>query len=270
MGSIMFDIIVPLCNYYKNSFGHRIAAIKYIYQNFFIKQKGLGKIIYVEQALETRTPYLDEIRCFAIQNPGPYKVALVGVKHPVFNKQWCINVGVKNTESPDIVIADCDIWGRDNIFDRTFRLMRLSNSPWAFAWNRMVQTDEKERGDCIIEGCFPIGSRSVVPSRGGFEGGFVAFKRQFFIDIGMANEEMTELGGVDNDIVMRAEYASGQYLKNPAVAVHLWHPRPRIQDRRSRPSRVENIKILLEGKKDIGAYIERLKKKNFGDYKCPA
>ena len=268
----MFDIIVPLCNYYKDSFKYRLEAIRHIYNSFFLKQKGLDKILYVEQSLNGEYPYLDKIRHFSMpQYPGPLKAELIGIEHPIFNKQWCINVGARFSKATHIIIADCDIWARDDVFDRTFRMMRLIGCPWAFAWNRMIQTDEKTRRECIEHGRFPVTNKTVIPSRGGFEGGFVAMERKFFFEIGMANEEMEELGGVDNDIAMRAEFQSGQYLKNAAVAVHLWHPRPNTETRRKRKSRIENIRILLAGKQNVKAYIHRLGllKKKFGNRRCP-
>jgi hypothetical protein len=195
------------------------------------------------------------------------------IQYPVFNKSWCINVGVRNSVADFIVIAESDMWCAHPYLHVLGDWMNENALSWCYAWNKLYYTTKPQKTDILKrQGLMPVNglqclpANTVTPTPNYSEGGFVAFRREFFKSIGMCNEWMQELGGIDNDIALRARTISGSARAFPLAVYHLWHPRVR---QRERPSRRKNVEILNYTKSHCMKMIEILRRQRAGDPRAP-
>lgn len=170
-----------------------------------------------------------------------------GIRHisvtcEFFNKGWLINLGYANSYSPMVCIAEADMLpAGPNYFQDVLRWINSNDATWCIGWNHLLYTNEEARKYLIdryvrdgeISGGFDLRNYLYAklkckdwrtPKHRGTEGGYVFFERDFFEDIGMAPENYWGLGGIDNDIAIRAAYCE-QYRSAPQTAYHLWHDR---------------------------------------------
>jgi len=246
------SIIIPVSSLVPESVPARLeaiqAAIKHFYKNI--------EVIIVEQSLDGRYCFLPFLK----------NVTKIELRNPVFNKSWCCNVGVKASTNGYVVIAESDMFSRDVIWERLLNWMIENNHKWAFAWSRLIMTnfDQRKR---ILAGASMPGLSHITPKRGYAEGGLVCFKKSFYNKIGMMNECLVELGGIDNEIVRRCMQLSNfSYPMFQAQIYHLKHPQ---RKKSSRPTRRKNIIKLRKTNKQTPKAIEWLVKQDQGNRVCP-
>lgn len=240
------SIIIPVCDLVPEAVESRIKALNLALKNFYINVE----VIIVEQVLSEKTCFLNRLN-------GGKKIR---IEYPVFNKPWCINVGVKNASFDHIVIADCDMYSTNAYWPKLLDWMKINDFNWGFAWNRLVYTDRKQADVVLSNGCFP-GLRYETPRRGYSEGGLVCFNKSFFYSIGCCNEMFQELGGPDNEIILRARSVEPSYAMFPALVYHIHHKQ---RKKSSRPTRGRNRELLRVTGRDPMKIINWLKSQNMG------
>lgn len=137
------------------------------------------------------------------------------VKHPVFNKQWLCNRGVRKAKADTIAIADVDVYcsHQEYLYEC---LKKMNSCSWCFGWDRLIYEPNGPIGNAI---------RDDYPYPGVQEGGIVFFRKQLWQDMGGANEYIKALNGPDNDIAMRAYYITRTYEQLAVTLNHRWHPK---------------------------------------------
>ena len=233
------DVIIPLCDMFPRSTDERLHTLNFALRQFYAKQTGIKlRMIFVEQSLGAPVRYLPKIAAL----PG-IEVVKVSIQHPVFNKGWCTNVGVKHVTSPVFMLAEADMFCVDNYLATAVAWMEETQSKWCFGWNDLYYTTKEEKR--MLMAGLPLirlgPGRRTRPKRRMAEGGFVLFDTQFFKDMGYANEWIQELGGPDNDLAERARYMTGYYRMFKQQVFHLWHERVPLKNR---PTRQNNIYII--------------------------
>lgn len=237
------SVIVPLCNAIPQTFTHRLEAINHVLNNCFINQTDIAlEVIYVEQTLDGRPHFLPNIELkktpvreflgnqyILIRAPrrNPYEVT------DIFVKGWCINVGVMKSDAQYVLIADSDIFCPNSSISKSVECLS-THSPWCFAWERLWYTDEAERTSVMKDDYLFVEKAKKYPTIATDklrtpqpeynEGGWVLFNRGFFLSIGGASEHILMLGGPDNELIRRAQHASGNYPIHGTLVYHLWHP----------------------------------------------
>lgn len=170
---------------------YRLASLKYHTEVFLAKQKGVDfEVIVMEQDC---------------------------AKHPVFNKQWLCNRGVRKAKAPMVAIADVDVYcNHAEYLSVCMKKDRESRLQWFFGWDRLIYESNTQIRSSI---------RDDYPYPGVQEGGIVFFRKELWGDMGGANEYIKALNGPDNDIAMRAYYVTRTYDQVGVTLNHRWHPK---------------------------------------------
>jgi len=241
----MLDVIIPVANLVPRSLHSRMETILYSLKNFYGRQSGLRfKIIIVEQSLDGKLYYLPNIpeKIKLDYHKPEIEIQKISIKYPVFNKSWCINVGFKYSKAPHVMIADPDIFCREDYFKDLLEWSK--DYPWCFAWDALFYT-EIEGKSLIIDGLDPKVVPHCGPKVGFSEGGLVLFRRETFKKMGMANEFIEELGGIDNEMMSRAREVFPEQHEYPMFVWHLWHEG---SNKSSRPTRKTNVDICIKAR----------------------
>ena len=248
------DVIIPVANLVPESLQSRIETLQYALPNFYGRQTGLKlRVFIVEQSLDERLYYLPNLpdRIKKDYHLPEHEIRKVSIKYPVFNKSWCINVGFEYSTAPYVMIADPDMFCREDYFRNL--LDWQGNHPWAFAWNELYYTEMADK-DAILNNKDPKVNPHCGPRVGFSEGGLVLFERDFFREMGRANEFIEELGGIDNEMMSRARALEPQ-REYPIFVWHLWHEGSK---KNSRPTRAKNTSICIKARKNPNKMIKFL------------
>lgn len=230
----------------------RLVSLLYALQSFYLKHKDTETIIVAQN----------------IQVEFPASVRVINVEYPVFNKSWLINIGAKAANADYICIAESDMWADRPYLEGVIPWMKAHSPKWCFAWNRLFYTGLEEKNAIIETDCCPLERPTAVvrPTPGYSEGGLLMFQRAFFFSIGMCNEWLQELGGIDNELARRATYAAKSYTCYSKTTCHLWHER--VRQRRA-PTRLKNVDIYKYVKANPSDTIRVLKKYPGGNMAAP-
>jgi predicted glycosyltransferase involved in capsule biosynthesis len=195
------DYIIPVCNFGEDDFEYRVNNLKRILKSI----PSYINVIMIEQVLDTDIPTYHEA------------LPLIKEKHivhyPIFNKPWLLNIGAKLSLTDNLIFADADIFADTSYYDKLSRHIQKKKPKWFIAWSKLSYFDSE--GKLL---------KIVTPKPGGPEGGIVYFKKYYFWKIGGHNEWMFGLGGMDNEIIRRAQFFDSRYRVYPASLTHLWHP----------------------------------------------
>jgi hypothetical protein len=245
------SVIIPVSSLVHKAISKRLETIKRAVRDFY---QGVD-VIVVEQSFDGKFYFLPHLE-------GVKKIEL---KHPVFNKGWCLNVGARQAPNNYLVFADADMYARDVCWSRLYQWMKQGYL-WSFAWNRLIYTDIYQRDQIFRYNKSMPGLPYTTPKPGYSEGGLVCFYKPFFYEIGQYNECFTELGGIDNEIILRAKSVYKFYPMFPLVVYHMTHPQVK---KSSRPTRKANIRRLKQTRNRTGEMIEWLKEQNQGGMNGP-
>lgn len=245
----MISVIIPLCHLVRKAHKARLEAVQKALEDFY---QGV-EVIVVEQSLDGEYYFIPRL-----------KATCVRIAYPMFNKSWCLNVGAKKAKGDILVFADADMYAKNYPWKKLEQWM--NNRSWGFCWDTLTYTKHDRHRQMVFAGSHPLGIPPEKPCPGLSEGGLVAFKKDFFCEIGMYNERLQELGGIDNEIIIRAKYKDHKYEMFPFHIYHLLHPQKK---KSSRPTRQENIRVLKQTKRETEEMINNLKSKSQGKINCP-
>lgn len=177
-----------------------------------------------------------------------------------FNKSWLYNIGVNSSRTRFVILGETDIIDQYfNSWTELFnRINKIENYTWEFGWSYLTYLN-KEKTESVRE--------INGPSPGGPEGGRVIFDKSFYQSIGGANEFIQGLGGIDNELALRAKHASGNYEYRIGNLYHLWHPHSSWKgddDPEKHRLREMNKKIYAWTKKHPQLCIDKLKRYDNG------
>ncbi|HUX57134.1 MAG TPA: glycosyltransferase family A protein [Bacteroidales bacterium] len=229
----------------------RIEVLKLAIKHFY---RGV-EVIVVEQALNGKFYFMKKLD----------NVVKIPIEYPVFNKSWCVNVGVKAATNDYVAICDCDMFARETCWSNLLEWMVSCNHMWAFGWNRLIRTTRIQR-NIIVEGGNIPSTALITPVPGYHEGGIFVVKKEFFYKVGQFNECMVELGGIDNSIANRCRYYYNYYPMYQLLVYHMCHIQ---KPKKKRPTRKTNIKILKKEKSQTQKSIAWLVAQNQGNKKSP-
>lgn len=246
------SVIIPVSALVMKAVSKRLEALQRAIKDMYTGVE----VIVVEQSLDGKfyfLPHLKGVRC-------------IELRHPVFNKGWCLNVGAKKAKNDYLVFADADMYAKASYLKQFKAWMSNSGRLWAFAWNRLIYTNRQQRYVALNNNGGLHGLPHETPRRGLSEGGLVGFYKPFFYGIGQFNECIKELGGIDSEIIIRAYNRTKTYDMYNQTVYHLWHPQI---PKRTRPTRAKNIKIIHKLKKNVFRGIEWLSGQKQGDENGP-
>lgn len=274
---IQLDVIIPVFNYMPTSTAERIRTLNHILSRWIGLYNVEMHVVIVEQTIDKKVHFIDKIK-----KPRTLHVETILLCAPVrryeapeFYKGWLINVGVRRSYSPYVMIADCDIFSPNDIYLSVIEYMIEKGLPWCFGYDRIFYTDQKEKEDVFNTnflfvskvnsynyGTYPQPQKKIfTPSREYVEGGYVFYQRDFFNRIGCAHEYLRGLGGHDNELARRAEYVSHKYEMYPALVYHLWHP---VDDNLRIKNKPYNLDKYYMTKKKTDQVIEWMKMQKCG------
>jgi glycosyltransferase involved in cell wall biosynthesis len=211
--------IVPLCKFSDTDYKDRLDNINFALSEFIGKQENIEiEIACIEQSFDGQPHFLNDIT-FPKNLINKSKL----VSYPKFNKGWLCNIGYNLTTSEHICIADGDMFiNNPNYFQQLIEYVKKNNLQWCIGWNICYYLNRGNKTN-LMEGKSYELRKGERARRGGPEGGIVYFQRAFYKSIGGMNEWMPGLGGMDNDIAMRAVWRSSQYRPFNHTIGHLYH-----------------------------------------------
>ena len=164
-----------------------------------------------------------------------------------FNKGWLQNIGVNmaargfRQPSDYVAIVDVDVVPWSGYYEGAINWMKYNHLKWCFGWSRLMY--EGKNGTKL--------ERDDWPSPGLQEGGIVIFTRAMWDSMGGANEHIRELRGCDNDLALRATYASGTRSCYPVTLTHRWHPHSPMKKTKWKKNNVGIIDYTLHHPQEI-------------------
>jgi hypothetical protein len=258
------SVIIPIGDAYNGkAMPDRWEALAFSIRTFYAKHKALELVIVLQ---DTMMPgkVVDVINKFMCL--GKRYAKIIPIEYKTFNKGWCCNVGAKAARFNTIAIAESDMWAPKPY------LNEITECDWIIAWDNLCYTSEVHR-KMILSGIAVSndiaerrGSMFVHPTIGASEGGMVLFNKKFFFSIGGCNEWFEELGGPDNEIARRAQFASKTYIMHNQTVYHLWHPKCRNL---KNPIRLKNVKLYKSTCRHLKEFNTFLSKQQFGNPEAP-
>lgn len=232
-----FDLIIPVSNGGFKDFPHRVSNLKLILEEI----PPQIHVIMVEQIINAKLP------TYQSQLEPRDNQTWLSLKSPVFNKSWLYNAGVRHAKTERLLFSEADVAIPKTYFPALLKWLQTHNYRWSIAWNRIIywQPDKVRK------------KTTLRPSKGGPEGGVVFMLKSFFWNIGGYNEWMQRLGGIDNEIIRRAEALDRRSAYFPWTLDHLWHP---FSEYKSNPSRERNKRIYRTVKCQPKRMIQILKR----------
>lgn len=251
----MFSLVIPICNSYNaEDFIDRCKNME-IQLNLLKNMQ----IIVVEQICNYSYKTLLSNIKISINHPNLLYIQLF---NPIFNKGWCINVGVKNSVNDHIIVneSDCIPYSISDYFIKLYDYIKENNIKWCIGWNKIEYLNENNTVHMID-----------TPRKGGPEGGLVFFEKEFYNSIGGFNEFMKELGGMDNCIIRRSERIHKSENFKWTIK-HLYHKKSENMkpvNSTITKFRKYNIQLYNFIERNVEKATEYLKSKNFGNKEFP-
>lgn len=251
---IKMDYIIPVANICNDGFAHRLKNLNCILRVI----PDFMNVIIVEQMINsTHKLYSKDL------NPLPKDLSITKklVRFHTFNKGWLYNIGVKHSKTNHIILSEGDINVNRKYFIDLKNFIFSNNYKWFFAWNKIIYWN----------GNFSKKLRIDSPRKGMAEGGLVYFDKDFYWNIGGSNEFFQELGGIDNELVARARFLTGEDKLFEGTINHLWHPVSHLKKEKWKLGKhhLVNRTIYYQVRNNPKAAIDLLKKMNPGDSLSP-
>jgi hypothetical protein len=225
------DLIIPLYNSGNKDFIYRLRNI-----NLITAMTPYNiNIILVEHVVKERETFEENLNILR-SDIKHIKLEYDGI----FNKGWLNNVGINNSETNNIILGESDC-----IFDPLYTndiinfYKENNHLKWFHCWDRIIYINE------TIE----KSSKTLKNTPGGPEGGLIFFDKTFYYEMGGSNEWIECLGGIDDDLVIRASFLTGRKrFKMPGTIYHFWHPTSEMKGGRSsdkffRKTRMKNVNM---------------------------
>jgi len=169
-----------------------------------------------------------------------------------FNKQWQCNLGVRQSKTNKIIIADADIvYHSDSYLSEFMNWIEYHKLRWAFGWTRVLYQAK--------DGGRPV--RDDWPEPGINEGCIVYFEKALWEEMGGANEWVRELRGPDNEIALKARFLTGTHIGFPVTLTHRWHPPSQMKHTQYRENNKEILKYTRKRPREV---IDILKRQDWG------
>lgn len=224
---MLVNYIIPICNMGGSDIKERYSNLNFIINNFLEKEECSVNLILVEQVVSGE--YLPIGGRLKSRNRKLRNVSIdyVKVHHPVFNKPWLYNIGVRRAVTANIIIAESDMYTDRPLLSKVVKYARANLYPWCFCWSEMRYLSSESK-DLLMEGGISIDDLPVYavrkPSQGWMEGGPLFFDLDFWVNrLFGANEMYQKLGGIDNDLCFRAKKLSNVYPRYERNLYHMWH-----------------------------------------------
>lgn len=249
----VMDYIIPITNMDDDGFKYRLNNLNIVLRLI----PKMVNVVIVEQMLKP----VNKLYTKNIDIPKDISITKKVVKYPIFNKPWLYNIGVKLSKTNNILLAEGDININRRYFIQIKKFIEKSDKKWFFGWNRIKYWNEN--ADKVI--------RDDTPRIGMAEGGIVYFNKNFYWDIGGANEFIQELGGIDNELIRRASYISKTYDMFKWTINHMWHPISKVKENKWKDGkyRPNNVKIYYYTKANPGKMIGILINEKQGNISKP-
>jgi len=204
---IMMDYIIPVANINNDGFNHRLKNLNSILRVI----PDFVNVIIVEQMIN---PIYKLYSNNLDQLSTDLNLMKKLVRFHTFNKGWLNNIGVRNSKTNNIILAEGDININRQYFIGLKDFILKNKYKWFFAWNKIIYWDETLSKKLRVDS----------PRKGMAEGGLVYFDKDFYWNIGGSNEFFQELGGIDNELATRARFASNEDKSFEGTINHMWHP----------------------------------------------
>lgn len=259
------NLIIPLCNMNDDGYDERLHNLKLIINNlpYFIHLILVEQIINSNKKLYTGSKFNYYIEQHSKKfYPNCFTYSIIHINYPIFNKSWCYNVGANTSISDYLLFGESDIFVDESYYEKLMTFIsNIGALKWFYAWNNLHYLDKDN---------FTI-IRNTVPQKGMAEGGLCFFNKKFFWSIGGYNEHIQELGGIDNEIIRRAEFITNSYPMFDYTIIHKWHPIHNLKKDKWKNSthRKHNRKIYNYTKQYPQKIINILKKYNQGQLQQP-
>ena len=171
-----------------------------------------------------------------------------------FNKSWCINVGVKNAQSDNVLVLDADMTFGKDYFERVMDF--ASTHPKFFNGFDIIRLlPGKDNPKLRV---LPFKNQAIIG------GAWFTNKKFFFDELGGFSEDYFGYGGEDNDTGERAKYIlPGEVIPAlPYMITHQYHDWHKPDG--AMPLNPIRYTLLNKTKQDPGAVIKLLKAKQLG------
>jgi len=226
------------------------------------------EIIVIEELIKVNSV------SFPYKNKVNQLIILKDPENRWYNKSWCINVGIKNSNTDNILILDADIMFGKEYF-KIIEEFAKTHHKFFYGYNWIILMPGKDNPivrirphSDKINGINEVGSGKMygIYATGG---SWFSNKKFFWQSLGGMNENFFGYGGEDGEMHKRVSYVLGHEpdeIEYPIVhQYHDWHPKNGVNPLNLEYMRnLENITSSNPEKT-----INKLKFLQLGNIKCP-
>lgn len=252
---IKMDYIIPIANINDDGFTQRLKNLNCILRVI----PEFVNVVLIEQMINP----IYKLYSKSLESlPNHLSLTKKVVKHNIFNKGWLYNIGVKQSKTNNIILAEGDISINRKYFIDLRDFISSNDYKWFFAWNKIIYWNEDVTKKLRVDS----------PRETMAEGGLIYFNKDFYWEIGGSNEFFQELGGIDNELAARVRFVVGEDKLFEGTINHLWHPVSYLKknDWIYGKHYVKNRILYYKVKDNPELAIKELRKMNLGNVKCPA
>jgi len=245
-----FEVIVveEIGKVYQGTIKNRIEEILgfNLDKELWIKiQQEISKNKTIKTPIDGKFPYKDKADKYILLRDNR-----------LFNKSWCINVGIRNALANNVLIVDADMLFGKEYFKKVIKF-REKNSKFFSGYNCLV---------CLPGRDNPV-IRIIEQDINAMGGIWFVNKYFFFEELGGMNENYYGYGGEDNDVYQRAKFLLGEDARLPYTLVHQYHHwHERGSSFELNPNRLNLLNVTRRKTKEI---IRKLIETNLGQKKSP-
>ena len=205
-----FDYIITLLNMEDNNIKYRSDTLSVVLNTI---PKNIHVII-VEQIRQNQNMCYKDVIDVSDDNVTYIEKYYDGP----FVKGWLYNIGVKNSITEKILLAEADNFQEPSYYGDIYHFVVSRRLKWCICWDTLLYLDENRINK--------LRTLHATHKHGQAEGGLVYFEKYFLInDVGGCSEWFRGLGGIDNDTSWRAHHESKTFVHMPGRMYHFWHPK---------------------------------------------
>jgi len=255
----LYDYSIDSCNYdeltfiliYREKNGDSERKKNVINVLNYLHDIGIKKILISEEDVRSRAQWIkDEFE----DKFETFELVFTEGDH-LFSRSSAINNGVKSSKTPYIFISDADVVLPKPVYDKSLSLISKYYD-FVFPFDRKIM-DITDKDEFMKDYNFDS-VNNEIQYRVTADGGFLACKKESFLNSGAYNTNYKGWGGEDNEFILRLNKSDFKIVRLNNVLYHFYHDKEKSEKsnvdllkRSFNLSYFGGIKLLINENKDI-------------------
>lgn len=217
----------------------------------YLHDVGIKNILISEEDVRSRAQWIKDNFADKFET---FELVFTEGSH-LFSRSSAINNGVKSSKTPYIFISDADVVLPKQVYNKSLSLIS-KNYDFVFPFDRKIM-DITDKDEFMKDYNFDS-VNNEIQYRITADGGFLACKKESFLNSGAYNTNYKGWGGEDNEFILRLNKSDFKIVRLNNVLYHFYHDKEKSEKsnvdllkRSFNLSYFGGIKLLINENKDI-------------------